>query len=89
MIDTFQLTATEVAASPWYEDDQWEFMKRREFRLASMCSRVREAMLDAMVEELDIESGWFWSSPDGVTDGPFKTEREARRGAVRAHYDTK
>lgn len=81
MVDIFQLTATEVAASEMYEDEQWEFMKRHEFRLASMNSRARENMLDAMVEELGIRGGWFWHSDDGFTDGPFETEAEARKGA--------
>lgn len=79
MIDTFQLTAAEVAASEMYEDEQWEFMRRREFRLAGMNSRDREAMIDAMVEELGIKGGWFWRTDDGVVEGPFKTESEARR----------
>jgi len=76
-IEVFQLTATEVAET--MEDEIWEFMKRREFRLAAMNSRDRGKMLDAMVEELGIEGGWFWQAcfpgclPDGPPIGPFET----------------
>ena len=73
MVNVFQLTAAEVAASDMYEEERWEFLKRPEFRLATMNSRDREKMLDAMVEELGIRGGWFWKSDDGVTDGPFET----------------
>jgi len=82
-VETFQLTALEVAESDRYEDEHWEFMKRHEFRLADMNSKTREAMLDAMVDELAIEGGWFWWTcfpgcmPDSSPTGPFTTEAEA------------
>ena len=80
-VEVFQLTATEVAAMD--EDLIYEYMKRREFRLASMNSRDRDAMLDAIVEEQGIEGGWFWWTclpgclPDSEPMGPFKTYAEA------------
>lgn len=82
-IEVFQLTAREVAESFSYEDERHEFMKRHEFRLASMNTQVREKMFDAMVDELGIEAGWYWFScfpgclPDSDPCGPFATEAEA------------
>ncbi|MGI9297811.1 MAG: hypothetical protein ACR2QC_07925 [Gammaproteobacteria bacterium] len=86
-IETFQLTAHEVAESVMYEEEQYEFLKRHEFRLATMNSATREAMLDAMIEELSINGGWFWHScfpgclPDSDPFGPFETEQEALEDA--------
>lgn len=80
-IEVFELTATEVAAGN--EDLVWEYGKRHKFRLASMNSRVREEMLDAIVAEEGIEGGWFWQAcfpgclPDGEPMGPYKTRKEA------------
>jgi len=80
-IEVFQLTANEVASMD--EDLVYEYMKRREFRLAGMNSRDRDAMLDAMVEEEGIRGGYFWWScfpgclPDSDPVGPFDTEAEA------------
>ncbi len=76
-IEVFQLTAEEVAALD--EDMVHEYSKRHEFRLASMNSRIR----DAMIEEASITGGWFWQScfpgclPDSEPIGPFKTSHEA------------
>ena len=53
-VEVFQLTATECAAMD--EDLIYEYMKKREFRLAFMNSRTREAMLDAIVEG----GGYHW-----------------------------
>lgn len=84
-IEVFQLTAAEVAAT--MEEEIAEFSKRHEFRLAGMSGRVRDAMLDAMVSELEITGGWFWQScfpgclPDGEPVGPFKTWQEAKADA--------
>ena len=86
-VEVFQLTAAEVAESSMYEDEQHEFMRRHEFRLANMNSLAREAMLDAMVEELGITGGWFyWSCfpgcmPDSEPCGPFATWQEAQDAA--------
>lgn len=86
-IETFQLTAAEVAASD--EGLCYEYMKRPEFRLATMSSRTREAMLDAMVSEEGISGGWFWQAcfpgclPDGCPFGPFETEADALADARR------
>jgi hypothetical protein len=84
-IEVFELTASEAAEQ--MEDEVYEFMKRSEFRLAAMNSKVREAMLDAMVEELGVTGGWFWWSclpgclPDGSANGPFKSKQEALEDA--------
>ena len=77
-LEVFELTATEIASMD--EDAIFEFMKRREFRLAFMSSRVRSAMLDAMVEELGIKGGWFWQNvPEGaIPNGPYASSAEAR-----------
>jgi hypothetical protein len=80
-IEIFELTAPEAAGLD--DDLVWEYMKRREFRLANMSSRVREKMLDAIVEEQGITGGWFWQSclpgclPDGDPVGPFASRKEA------------
>lgn len=82
-VEVFQMTAEEVAESSAYQDEQYDFMKRHEFRLAGMNSKVRQAMLDAMVEELGITGGWYWWAcfpgclPDSDPIGPFATEAEA------------
>lgn len=80
-IEVFQLTAEEAAEI----DDElvWEYMQRREFRLAMMNSKVRAAMVDAIVAEQGIRGGWFWWScfpgcmPDSSPIGPFETYQEA------------
>lgn len=84
-VEVFQLTAEEIAARD--EDAVNEFMKRKEFRLAGFNSRDREAMLEAMVQELGITGGWFWWScfpgclPDSEPMGPFTTRDEAKADA--------
>ena len=84
-VEVFQLTAIEVAET--MEDEIYEFSKRHEFRLASMNSAVRAKMFDVMVEELEIEGGWFWWScfpgclPDSDPVGPFRTYDEALKDA--------
>ena len=84
-VETFQLTAREVAEQD--EDMIYEYMKRREFRLASMNSRDREKMFDAMIEEEGISGGWFFwfcfpgCMPESSPFGPYKTEREAAQAA--------
>lgn len=81
-VEIFQLTAAEAAELD--EDLIYEYMKRREFRLASMNSRTREAMIDAMVREEGIKGGWFWWTcfsgclPDGPANGPFESAEAAR-----------
>ena len=80
-IETLELTALEVAEME--EDLIWEYMRRHEYRLASMNGKVREAMLDAIVDEEQITGGWYWWScfpgclPDSEPMGPFQTEAEA------------
>ena len=80
-VEVFELTAAEVAET--MDDEIWEYLKRREFRLATMNSRDRERMLDTMVDELGIEGGWYWQScfpgclPDGPPMGPSPTRKDA------------
>ena len=80
-IEVFEMTAAEVAEMD--EDLIRDAMKRPEFRLAAMNSRVREKMLDTLVEENGITGGWCWWScfpgcmPDSDPIGPFKTHAEA------------
>ena len=80
-MEVFELTAREVAEQD--EDMVYEYMDRHEFRLASMNSRTREAMFDAMIEEQGITGGWYWWAcfpgclPDGPPIGPFATSQEA------------
>jgi len=79
--EVFQLTAREAAE--YCEEDIYQFSKRHEFRLASMNSRDRDAMFDAMIEELGITGGWFYwfcfpgCLPDSTPFGPFDTRQEA------------
>ena len=85
-VEVFQLTAQECAARD--EDLVFEYMKRREFRLAAMNSRDRERMLDAMVAEEGITGGWFYwycfpgSMPDSEAIGPYATRQEAIDASV-------
>lgn len=91
LLEIFQLTAHEVAAQD--EDLIYEYMQRREYRLAAMNSRDRDAMLDAIVEEEGIEGGWFWWScfpgclPDSEPIGPFETYQEALADAYNCEDD--
>lgn len=81
-VEVFQLTAAEVAASSMYEDEQYEFSKRPEWRIR-MNSRTQESMIDAMVDEIGIKGGWFYwfcfpgCLPDSEPFGPFDTRAEA------------
>jgi hypothetical protein len=80
-IEAFQLTAVEVAEMD--DDLIWEYQRRHEYRLASMNGKVREAMLDAIVDEEQITGGWYWWAcfpgcmPDSDPIGPFQTEADA------------
>ena len=77
----FQLTAEEVAET--MEDEIYNLMKRKEFRLASMSPRVREKMIETLIEENGVKGGWFYfycfpgCLPEGDPVGPFATCDEA------------
>ena len=80
-VEIFQLTAREAAE---LDDDMvMEYMRRHEYRLASMNSRTREAMFDAMIEEEGIEGGWFYwyclpgCMPDSEPIGPYDSAKLA------------
>ena len=76
-----QFTALEIAET--MADDIYAFSKRPAFRLASMNGRVRDAMLEAIVDELEITGGFMWCVclpgclPDSDWTGPFATEADA------------
>lgn len=78
-IETFQLTATEVAEMD--EELVYQYLKR--FPLATMNSREREKMLDAMVKEDGITGGWFYwycfpgCLPESTPFGPFESQAAA------------
>ena len=84
-IEVFQLTAREVAERD--DDMMFEYMKRHEFRLAAMNGRVRDAMLDRMVEDEGITSGWFYwycfpgCMPESDPMGPYASCAEALKAA--------
>lgn len=79
--EIFELTAREIAESSMYEDEQYEFMRRREFKLAGMNSRNRDKMLDTMVKELGITGGWFYCLSDSEPIGPYETRKAAIEAA--------
>jgi hypothetical protein len=80
-VKVFRLTTQEVAAQD--DDLIHEYGKRSEFRLYTMDSRVRESMINAMVEEESITGGWCWwlclpgYLPESSAFGPFDTRAEA------------
>ena len=80
-LEIFQLTAFEVAESEMYEEEQYEYLKR--YPLATMNSRDRDNMLEAMVDELGIEGGWYYwfcfpgCLPDSSPFGPFDSAEAA------------
>ena len=84
-VEVFQLTARETAEL----DDEmvYEYMRRNEFRLASMNTKTRDAIFDTMVEEQGITGGWFYwfcfpgCLPDSEPIGPFDTKAEALKDA--------
>ena len=84
-LEIFQLAATEIAAT--MEDEIHEYMRDRRFHFAHMNSRDRDRMLDAMVEGLEIQGGWFYwycfpgCLPDSDPIGPFASDSEARKAA--------
>lgn len=84
-VEVFQLTAEEVAVLD--EETVYDYMKRPEFKLASMSSRVRARMIDTMIDELGITGGWFYwfcfpgCLPDSEPIGPFPTKQDALNDA--------
>jgi hypothetical protein len=84
-LEIFQMTAREIAERN--EDLIHEYLTRHEFRLASMNSRTREAMFDAMIEEEGIQGGWFYwycfpgCMPDSDPIGPYDSSKEAKQAA--------
>lgn len=79
--EVFQLTATEAAEH--MEDEIREAMRMKRFQLASMNSIVRERMLEWIVEQHDVQGGWFWHfcfpgcMPESYPHGPFASPEEA------------
>lgn len=87
-IEVFQMTAREYAESDSNDELIREYMRRHEYRLAGMNSRVRDAMFEAMIEEEGIEGGYFWWTclpgcmPDSSAFGPFKSREDALADAM-------
>ena len=87
-IEVFEQTAREFAESDSNEELIREYMRKPRFRLASMNSRAREAMFDAMIEQEGIKGGFFWWTclpgcmPDSCAFGPFKTHAAALADAM-------
>lgn len=83
-VEVFYLTAEE-AAEQVDEDTLYEYLKL--YPLATINSRDRQRMLDAMIEAEDIRGGWFYwycfpgCLPDSEPMGPFDTEAEALKAA--------
>ena len=90
-IEVFELTAREVAELD--EERVWDYMRRHEFRLAGMNSRIREKMFDAMIADEGISGGWFWHScfpgclPDSGPIGPFAGRAEALADAQEIYLE--
>lgn len=84
-LEVFELTAREVAEME--EDLIHDYMKESRFRLASMNSRTRDAMFDAMIEAEQISGGWYYQYcfpgclPDSEPVGPFESAEAARQAA--------
>lgn len=84
-IEIFEMLPEEVAA--FDEDLIYEYMKRHEFRLATMNTQVRIKMIDQIIKDHNIRGGWFWWAcfpgclPDGQPTGPFDTYQEALNDA--------
>ena len=83
-VEIFQLTAREAAE---LDDDMVsEYSRRHEYRLASMNSRTREAMFDAMIDAEGITGGWFYwyclpgCMPDSEPIGPYASAKLALAG---------
>jgi hypothetical protein len=80
-IEVFQLSAREVAERD--EDLIREWMKKHEYRLASMNRGVLEKMFDAMIEAESIQGGYFYwfcfpgCLPNSEPIGPFETYQQA------------
>lgn len=84
-VQILRLTAEEVAERD--EDLIDEYMKRHEYRLASMNTRAREAMLAAMIDNEGIRGGYFYQFcfpgclPESSLFGPYDTVQEAVEAA--------
>lgn len=83
----YELTAREVAEA--MDDETIRYMRRREFQLAAMSSRVRDAMFDAMIEDNGITGGWFFDYcfPGCLPDSPAFGPYESRDAAIAAARD--
>jgi len=85
-VEVFQLTARECAEMD--QDRVREWMRKHEYRLASMNGKVQEKMFDAMIEQECIEGGWFFHYcfpgclPDSDPFGPYPTAQAAKDAAI-------
>jgi hypothetical protein len=83
-VEVFQLTAIEVAEiDDGLVDEYLRRLLPPHYSLASMNSKVREAMLTTIVDVEQITGGWYWWAcfpgcmPDGDPIGPFNTQADA------------
>lgn len=80
-VEVFQLTAREAAEMD--EDLIHDYLTRHEFRLATVNTKTRERMFDAMIEKEGIEGGWFYQycfpgcMPESDPRGPFPSHQAA------------
>ena len=84
-VEVFELTAREVAELD--VELVQEYMRKREFKLATMNQCIRESMFDTIIEENNIIGGWYYwycepgCLPDSDPYGPYKTADEAKNAA--------
>lgn len=77
----YELTSLEAAEL--MEEEIWEAMRTPRFRLASMNSRAREDLLEFIVEQYDVQGGWYWDfcvpgcMPESYPHGPFDNPQDA------------
>ena len=77
----YQLTAYESAEL--MEDEILEAMREPRFQIASVSPRVREKLIEWIVDQHDVQGGWYWDfcapgcMPDSYPHGPFDNPQEA------------
>ncbi len=80
-LEILELTAEEATEQ---EDELWEeYSKRYEYRLCRFNQKVRDKMVQTMIQEHDIKGGWFywWCTPghlpDSIAYGPYPSAAAA------------
>lgn len=89
-VEVFQLTAREAVELD--ADLLDEYTHRYEYRLASMSSRVRDEMIDAIISDHAIDGGWYYwyclpgCLPDSDAIGPYQSAQDALDAAQSDSY---